>query len=151
MKMISLCGPPYRCHYARPESVCVCATKTEGSKAPFTIPDVLLPALQMWKTCMPMRQPDALTSFPTENGTPMRPEGWLRRRVRPYAARLGITVPVNFQLLRRTFATNAQGYGNAKDVRTHLRHTGIATTLGVYTQPIDANVSRLVNELLPLT
>jgi hypothetical protein len=36
-------------------------------------------------------------------------------------------------------------HGNAKDVQTHLRHTDIATTLDVYTQPIDANVRRLVN------
>jgi hypothetical protein len=47
--------------------------------------------------------------------------------------------------LRRTFATNAQGFGNAKDVQTHLRHSDIGTTLGVYTQPIDANVRKLVN------
>jgi len=61
------------------------------------------------------------------------------------AVALGITVPVNFQVMRRTFATNAQGHGNAKDVQTHLRHTDIATTLDVYTQAIDANVRRLVN------
>jgi hypothetical protein len=54
-------------------------------------------------------------------------------------------VPVNFQVLRRTFATNAQTPGNAKDVQTHLRHTDIATTLGVYTQPIDESVRKLVN------
>jgi integrase len=70
----------------------------------------------------------------------MRPENWLCRRVKPIAVAVGITVPVNFQVLRRTFATNAQGHGNAKDVQTHLRHTDIATTLDVYTQPIDANV-----------
>ena len=75
----------------------------------------------------------------------MRPENWLRRRVKPMAVALGITVPVNFQVMRRTFATNAQGHGNAKDVQTHLRHTDIATTLDVYTQAIDANVRRLVN------
>jgi integrase len=75
----------------------------------------------------------------------MRPENWLRRRVKPIAVALGITVPINFQVMRRTFATNAQGHGNAKDVQTHLRHTDIATTLDVYTQPIDANVRRLVN------
>jgi integrase len=75
----------------------------------------------------------------------MRPENWLRRSVKPNAKAAGITVPVNFQVLRRTFATNAQGFGNAKDVQTHLRHTDIATTLDVYTQPIDANVRRLVN------
>jgi hypothetical protein len=60
----------------------------------------------------------------------MRPENWLRRRVKPIAVALGITVPVNFQVLRRTFATNAQGHGNAKDVQTHLRHTDIAYHVG---------------------
>ena len=54
-------------------------------------------------------------------------------------------MPVNFQVLRRTFATNAQDHGSAKDVQTHLRHTDITTTLGVYTQPIDENVRKLVN------
>ncbi len=64
----------------------------------------------------------------------------MRRRIKPIAAVLGISSPVNFQILRRTFATNAQGHGNAKDVQTHLRHTDIATTLGIYTQPIDESV-----------
>jgi integrase len=118
--------------------------KTKGSKAPVTIPDVLLPALQMWREMHADAPADALI-FPTEAGTPMRPENWLRRNLKPHAEKLGITVPVNFQVLRRTFATNAQGHGNAKDVQTHLRHSDIATTLGVYTQPIDANVRRLVN------
>jgi integrase len=118
--------------------------KTKGSKAPVTIPDVLLPALQMWRDEHANAPAEALI-FPSENGTPMRPENWLRRRIKPIAHAVGITVPVNFQVLRRTFATNAQGFGNAKDVQTHLRHADIGTTLGVYTQPIDANVRRLVN------
>ena len=83
--------------------------------------------------------------FPSEHATPMRPENWLRRRIKPIAARLGITVPVNFQVLRRTFATNAQGYGNPKDVQAHLRHTDIATTLDVYTQELPESVRKLVN------
>jgi integrase len=118
--------------------------KTKGSKAPVAIPDVLLPALKMWQQQRQGAAHDALI-FPSGNGTPMRPENWLRRRVKPLAKAAGITVPVNFQVLRRTFATNAQGHGNAKDVQTHLRHADIATTLGVYTQPIDANVRKLVN------
>jgi integrase len=118
--------------------------KTKGSKAPVTIPNVLIPLLQTWREQHASAPPEALI-FPTKKGTPMRPENWLRRRVKPIAVALGITVPVNFQVMRRTFATNAQGHGNAKDVQTHLRHTDIATTLDVYTQAIDANVRRLVN------
>jgi len=118
--------------------------KTKGSKAPVTIPDVLLPALQMWREQHTSAPAEALI-FPSGKGTPMRPENWLRRRVKPIARAADIAVPVNFQVLRRTFATNAQGHGNAKDVQAHLRHSDIATTLGVYTQPIDENVRKLVN------
>jgi integrase len=120
--------------------------KTKGSKAPVTIPDVVLPALEMWWQQNPSASPDALI-FPSEKGTPMRPENWLRRRVKPIAKAAGIVVPVNFQVLRRTFATNAQGHGSAKSVQAHLRHTDIATTLGVYTQSVDADVRKLVNDV----
>jgi len=54
-------------------------------------------------------------------------------------------MPVNFQVLRRTFATNAQGMGNPVDVQTHLRHSVIGTTLGVYKQAIPESVRKLVN------
>jgi integrase len=118
--------------------------KTRGSKAPVTIPDVLLPLLQMWREQHAAAPPEALI-FPSEKGTPMRPENWLRRRVKPKAKAAGITMPVNFQVLRRTFATNAQGMGNPVDVQTHLRHSDIGTTLGVYTQAIPESVRKLVN------
>lgn len=117
--------------------------KTRGSKAPVAIPDILSPLLEAWHQENGREMTGLI--FPSEKGTPMRPENWLRRRIKPHAQMLGIAVPVNFQVLRRTFATNAQSHGNAKDVQTHLRHTDIATTLGVYTQPIDASVRKLVN------
>jgi integrase len=75
----------------------------------------------------------------------MRPENWLRRRFKPVAKGLGISGPVNFQVLRRTFATNAQGFGNPKDVQSHLRHTDITTTLNEYTQSVPDSVRKLVN------
>ena len=118
--------------------------KTKGSKAPVTVPNLLVPLLQMWREQHAGASPDALM-FPSEKGTPMRPENWLRRRVRPTAKAIGISVPVNFQVLWRTFATNAQGQGNAKDVQAHLRHTDIGTTMNVYTQAIPESVRKLVN------
>lgn len=81
--------------------------KTRGSKAPVTIPNLLLPLLQIWREQNPNASLDALI-FPSEKGTPMRPENWLRRRVKPIAKAVGISTTVNFQVLRRTFATNAQ-------------------------------------------
>ena len=75
----------------------------------------------------------------------MRPQNWLRRRIKPIAAKLKITVPVNLPVLRRTFATNAQAFGGMKDVQTHLKHTDITTTANVYTQPIAESVRKVVN------
>jgi len=118
--------------------------KTKGSKAPVTIPDLLLPLLHMWREQNLTATPEALI-FPSEKGTPMRPENWLRRRVKTVAKAAGISTPVNFQVLRRTFATNAQGHGNAKDVQSHLRHSDIGTTLNEYTQAIPESVRKLVN------
>jgi integrase len=118
--------------------------KTKGSKASIALPDVLIPVLKMWREHCGNPSAEALV-FPSEHGTPMRPENWLRRRIKPIAARLKISVPVNFQVLRRTFATNAQGFGTPKDVQTHLRHTDIATTMDVYTQALPESVRKLVN------
>jgi integrase len=118
--------------------------KTKGSKAAIVLPDVLIPALKMWREHCGNPLAEALI-FPSEQQTPMRPENWLRRRIKPIAAKLKISVPVNFQVLRRTFATNAQGFGGMKDVQTHLRHTDIATTANVYTQPVAESVRKLVN------
>jgi integrase len=119
-------------------------TKTKGSKTSIALPDILIPVLKMWREHSGNPLAEAFM-FPSQQNTPMRPENWLRRRVKPIAAKLKISVPVNFQVLRRTFATNAQGYGNPKDVQAHLRHTDIATTLDVYTQTVPESVRKLVN------
>lgn len=118
--------------------------KTKGSKAAIALPDVLIPALKMWHEHCGNPPAEALM-FPSEQQTPMRLENWLRRRIKPIAAKLKITVPVNFQVLRRTFATNAQAFGAMKDVQVHLRHTDIGTTANVYTQPVLESVRKLVN------
>jgi integrase len=122
--------------------------KTKGSKASVVIPDVLFPLLEDWRK-QNAKAPDDSLMFPSEAsqagraGHCIRPENWLHRRVHPVAKTLGIG-PVNFQILRRTFATNAQG-GNLKDVQTHLRHSTVGTTANVYVQAIPESVRKLVN------
>ena len=119
--------------------------KTAQSKARATIPYVLIPAIEMWREQNMTAPLDALM-FPSESGTPMRPENWLRRRLKPHAKTAGVNVPVNFQVMRRTFATSAPEHGtNPKDVAAHLRHSSISTTLTHYTQSIPDNVRKLVN------
>jgi integrase len=100
--------------------------------------------MEMWREQNMEAAPDALI-FSSEKQTPMRAENWLNRRIKPVARELKITGPINFQVLRRTFATNAQGYGNPKDVQAHLRHTDVSTTLNEYTQAIPESVRKLVN------
>jgi len=39
----------------------------------------------------------------------------------PLAEKLGVP-KVNFQILRRTMATQAQSMGSVKDIQAHLRH-----------------------------
>jgi integrase len=120
--------------------------KTKGSLAKVVIPDVIQPLLSAWLGTLP-ESLDALLFPSTQPGVPMRPEVWLRRPFRALARKLGISGKVNFQVMRRTFATNAQELGSAKSVQTHLRHSNVNTTLGVYTQPVDENVRRLVNDV----
>jgi integrase len=116
--------------------------KTSSSKAPVIIPDMVLPLLTAWRE-QNQGAPDDALIFPSRDGTPIRPENWLHPRVHPIAKRAGIPA-INFQILRRTFATNAQG-GNLKDVQTHLRHSAVGTTANVYVQAIPESVRRLVN------
>jgi len=88
---------------------------------------------------------DALM-FPSQKGTPMRPENWLHRRIKPIAAALGISSPVNFQVLRRTFATNAQGHGNGEgcaDPPAAYRHCHNAWNLHAFDRR--ERVRKLVN------
>lgn len=120
--------------------------KTRQSKAPVAIPDLLLAAVQEWRKENSQAPLDSLM-FPNEKGRPMRPENWLRRRVKPIANRLGISCPVHFQVLRRTFATNAQAFCDPKGVQSHLRHASITTTMDEYTQPVTASTRKLVNQV----
>jgi integrase len=116
--------------------------KTTSSKAPVIIPDMVLPLLTAWRE-QHQSAPETALIFPSKAGRCIRPENWLHRRVHPIAKALGITA-VNFQILRRTFATNAQG-GNLKDVQAHLRHSTVGTTANVYVQAIPESVRKLVN------
>lgn len=118
--------------------------KTRGSKAAVVIPDVILPLLNAWLEVSPA-PPDSLLFPSNRPGIAIRPESWLRYRLQPIAQRLGITSKINFQILRRTFATNAQEFGNPRAVQAHLRHSNISTTMDVYTQPVADSVRQLVN------
>ena len=59
--------------------------------------------------------------FPSKKGTPIWRDNWQSRVLQPAAKHAGLE-NVNFQVLRRSFATALQKYGNVKDIQGALRH-----------------------------
>ena len=54
---------------------------------------------------------------------------------------------MNFQILRRTMATQAQGMGSVKDIQSHLRHSRPDTTANEYMQALPASVQNMVSSV----
>jgi integrase len=72
----------------------------------------------------------------------MRTHNFHNRVLVPLREQLGLSVPVTFQVLRRSHATRNQA--TPKDVQGHLGHSSIVTTLGVYSQEIPTSVKAMV-------
>jgi integrase len=62
------------------------------------------------------------------------------------AGKLGIE-KLNFQVLRRTMATQAQGMGSVKDIQKHLRHSRADTTANEYMQALPESVQEMVSSV----
>ena len=62
------------------------------------------------------------------------------------AEKLGLP-KLNFQVLRRTMATLAQGKGSVKDIQAHLRHSKADTTANEYMQELPDSVGRMVESM----
>ena len=60
----------------------------------------------------------------------------------PLQKKLELTVPLTFQVLRRSHATRNQK--TPKDAQSHLGHKSIVTTMDIYAQEIPASVKRMV-------
>ncbi|HEX4007359.1 MAG TPA: hypothetical protein VHX60_14380 [Acidobacteriaceae bacterium] len=57
---------------------------------------------------------------------------------------------LNFQVIRRTIATRAQGLGSVKDIQSHLRHPRADTTANEYLQELPESVQRLVGTVFAM-
>ena len=100
--------------------------KTKKSLGKMHLPDGLAHELLLWKTECPDSSPDAFI-FQNADGGVMRVDNYRERVMKPLAQRLGIP-RLNFQILRRTMATQAQNMGSVKDIQAHLRHAKADTT-----------------------
>ncbi len=99
---------------------------------------------EKWKSESAETSPNALV-FPGKSGKPMWGGIWLQKHIQPISKRLGITVPVTFQVLRRSCTTRNQKHGSLKDVQAHMGHGSIETTGDVYMQEIPDSVTRMVD------
>ena len=51
---------------------------------------------------------------------------------------------LNFQVIRRTIATRAQGLGSVKDIQSHLPHSRAKTTANEYMQEFPETVQQMI-------
>jgi len=98
---------------------------------------------EKWRAECSDAAPEALV-FPGRGGRPLWVGSFLQKRIQPIAKSLGITVPVTFQVLRRSCTTRNQKHGTMKDVQAHMGHASIETTGDVYMMEIPESVARMV-------
>jgi len=116
--------------------------KTEKSLSDIHLPDGLAAELSGWKQECPDASPEAFI-FPNSKGGVIDTGNYRNRLLNPLAKRLGLP-RLNFQILRRTMATQAQRMGSVKDIQAHLRHAKADTTANEYMQELPESVKKMV-------
>jgi integrase len=106
--------------------------KTKGSLTDVHLPAGLAEELRLWKEETAKASKHGLVSldafiFPNSRGGFMDTGNYRNRILNPLAHKLGLP-KLNFQVLRRTMATQAQSMGSVKDIQAHLRHAKADTT-----------------------
>jgi integrase len=118
--------------------------KRKASFRRIFLPPLLIKAFSAYRAKCSATHADDLVFPSAKTGRPMWPGIWLQDRIQPVARALGITVPVTFQVLRRSCTTRNQKHGSLKDVQTHLGHASISTTGDVYMQELPDSVAQMV-------
>lgn len=119
--------------------------KTKKSLGKMHLPDGLAYELLLWKSESSDASPDAFI-FQNADGGILRVDNYWERVMKPLAQRLGIP-RLNFQILRRTMATQAQTMGSVKDIQAHLRHAKADTTANEYMQEVPESVQEMVGSV----
>ena len=121
--------------------------KTEASEAYVPLPKRLAIELQHWRK-LTARSQDRDFIFPNCEGGFLDYENFEARVLDPIRQKLGLE-KLNFQILRRTYATRAIGErkGTLKDVQKQLRHTRPDTTLENYVKDIPESVYAMTDSM----
>jgi integrase len=112
--------------------------KTPGSKAKVALTEALDEELTKWFGLSFDIAQNSLI-FPSEVGTPIAPGNWLKRVLKPAAAKVGIN-HVTHHMFRRTYPTIGQHGGSVKDLQAQLRHASPDMTAEVYMQAVAPSV-----------
>jgi integrase len=114
--------------------------KTEGSEGDVALPLRLAAELARWRT-LTAWSTDRDFIFPNTKGGFGDYENFEARVLAPIRMKLGLE-RLNFQILRRSYATLAVGgrKGTTRDVQTMLRHTRPDTTLENYVKDVPESV-----------
>lgn len=119
--------------------------KTPKSLGKVHLPVGLADELRQWKAECKDASPDAFI-FRNADGGFMDTANYRYRVLKPLAEELGIP-RLNFQILRRTMATQAQSMGSVKDIQAHLRHAKADTTANEYMQELPESVQQMVGSV----
>ena len=119
--------------------------KTPGSLSKVHLPDGMASELRRWKLECNDRSAEAFI-FPNADGGFIDTANYRFRVLRPLAEKLGIE-KLNFQILRRTMATQAQRMGSVIDIQAHLRHARPDTTAYEYMQELPESVQEMVGSM----
>ena len=119
--------------------------KTDGSLTDVHLPPALAEELLLWKSENPKAGPDSFI-FPNTRGGFLDTKNYRNRVLMPLAEKLQVP-KVNFQILRRTMATQAQSMGSVKDIQAHLRHAKADTTANEYMQELPESVKTMVGSV----
>ena len=84
--------------------------------------------------------------FPNTRGGFLDTGNYRNRVLNPLAENLGLP-KLNFQVMRRTMATQAQSMGSVKDIQSHLRHAKADTTANEYMQELPESVRKMVGSV----
>jgi len=124
--------------------------KTDGSLTDVHLPAGLAEELCLWKQENAKLSPSKVVPtafiFPNTRGGFMDTGNYRNRVLNPLAEKLGLP-KLNFQVMRRTMATQAQSMGSVKDIQAHLRHAKADTTANEYMQELPESVKQMVGSV----
>ena len=122
------------------------ATKTVESDSFVPLSPDLGREIAAWIRALPDRDNPRAFLFPNKVGKAFGVGNYLKRRLKPLAAEVGVH-DVTLQALRRTSSTYRQSHATVKDMQRHLRHTDPQTTLKHHAKVIPESLRAAVAAL----